>query len=82
MATRSGVRDRCGAFVYIRVGQSAGDYSSPWSRRMKIDIHDIEPEMLERAASGGGVVEISLEGTAKDGTPTCATVRATRRRVV
>jgi len=28
-------------FVYIRIGQSAGDPSSPWSRRMKIDIHDI-----------------------------------------
>ena len=24
-------------FVYIRVGQSAGDLGSPWSRRMKID---------------------------------------------
>jgi hypothetical protein len=69
-------------FVYVRVGQSAGDCSSAWSRRMKIDIHDIEPEMLERAASDGGVVEISLEGTAKDGTPACATVRVTRRRVV
>ena len=69
-------------FIYIRVGQSAGDCSSAWSRRMKIDIHDIEPEMLERATSGGGVVEISLEGTGKDGTPACATVRVTRRRLV
>src|SRR4028119_792840 len=28
-------------FVYIRVGQLAGDCTSFWSRRMKIDIHDI-----------------------------------------
>jgi hypothetical protein len=69
-------------FVYIRVGQSAGDCTSPWSRRMKIDIHDIEPEMLERAASGAGIVEVSVEGTGKDGTPACATVRASKRRIV
>ncbi len=70
-------------FVYIRVGQSAGDCTSPWSRRMKIDIQDIEPEMLEpRAASSGGVIEICVEGTGKDGTPACATVQATKRRLV
>lgn len=68
-------------FVYIRIGQSAGDQSSPWSRRMKIDIHDIEPALLERAASSGGAIEITVNGTAKDGTPACATVRATGRRV-
>jgi hypothetical protein len=69
-------------FVYIRIGQSAGDFSSPWSRRMKIDIHDIGPETLERAASTGGTLEIRVEGTGKDGTPACATVRAIERRVV
>jgi hypothetical protein len=66
-------------FVYIRVGQSAGDWSSPWSRRMKIDIHDIDQRLLDRAAAGEGVLEIAVNGTAKDGTPACATVRATRR---
>jgi hypothetical protein len=62
-------------FVYIRVGQSAGDFASPWSRRMKIDIHDTPPDLLESAAAGGGVLEIRVNGTAKDGTPACATVR-------
>ena len=69
-------------FVYVRVGQSAGDFASPWSRRMKIDIHDIEPDMLERAASDDRVVEIRVDGTGKDGTPACATVRPTRRQPV
>ena len=70
-------------FVYIRVGQSAGDFASPWSRRMKIDVHDTPPELLDRAmADGGGVLEIIVDGTARDGTPACATVRPTRRRVV
>ena len=68
-------------FVYIRVGQSAGQWSSPWSRRMKIDIHDLDQKLLDRAAAGNGVVEITVNGTAKDGTPACATVRATKRRL-
>ena len=65
-------------FVYIRVGQSAGDHASPWSRRMKIDIHDIEPKLLERAASNGGAVEIRVNGTGKDGSPACATVHRSK----
>jgi hypothetical protein len=61
-------------FVYIRIGQSAGDHGSPWSRRMKIDIHDIGPDLLDRAAAGDGVLQITVDGTGKDGTPACATV--------
>lgn len=68
-------------FVYIRIGQSAGDAASPWSRRMKIDIHDIEQALLDRAVAGDGVIEISVNGTGKDGTPACATVRPTARRI-
>ena len=68
-------------FVYIRVGQLAGDPGSPWSRRMKIDIHDIEEDLLDRAAQNGGVIESTIIGTARDGTPACATVRPTARRI-
>lgn len=66
-------------FVYIRIGQLAGDANSPWSRRMKVDIHDTSPELLEQAAKGGKVIEIKVFGTAKDGTPACATVDRTIR---
>lgn len=70
-------------FVYVRIGQSAGDSASPWTRRMKIDIHDLEPGLLERAIAEEGVVEIAVDGTGKDGTPACATVRRrTRARLV
>ena len=69
-------------FVYIRVGQYAGDPRSPWSRRMKIDIHDIAGDLLDRAARSGGIVEIRVNGTAKDGTPSCATVPSVGRRIV
>lgn len=69
-------------FVYIRIGQLAGDASSPWSRRMKIDIHDIGQDLLDRAANEGAVIETTVVGTDKDGTPACATVRPASRRIV
>jgi len=69
-------------FVYIRVGQAAGDPASPWTRRMKIDIHDMPSGLLDAAALGGGRIELVVEGMGKDGTPACATVAVTRRRVV
>ena len=69
-------------FVYVRVGQAAGDPSSPWTRRMKVDIHDIDQTLLDAAASGGRRIEISIIGTGKDGTPACATVRPTTRRLL
>jgi hypothetical protein len=69
-------------FVYIRIGQSAGDFASPWSRRMKVDIHDIEQDLLDRAVAGQGRIELTINGTGKDGTPACATVRPVIRRIV
>ncbi len=69
-------------FVYVRIGQMAGDAASPWSRRMKIDIHDLPQDMLDRALAGEGIVEIVVNGTGKDGTPACATVTVVRRRIV
>jgi hypothetical protein len=68
-------------FVYIRIGQMAGDPFSLWSRRMKIDIHDIGQDLLDRAMNGGGVIETSVNGTGKDGTPACATLRPMGRRI-
>jgi hypothetical protein len=68
-------------FVYIRIGQSAGDPASPWTRRMKIDIHDIGNDMLDQAVKSGGIIETVIIGTGKDGTPACATVRPKARRV-
>jgi len=61
-------------FVYIRIGQSAGDHASCWTRRAKIDIHDIPPALLDKARAGA-VLEVVLPGKGKDGTPACATVR-------
>ena len=61
-------------FVYIAIGTSAGQHASEWSRRAKIDIHDIPVDLLAQAREGK-VLEVMLPGRAKDGGPACATVR-------
>ena len=61
-------------FVYIAIGGQASGSSSLWSRRAKIDIHDLPAEMLDKALAGS-VVEAHLPGRAKDGGPACATLR-------
>lgn len=61
-------------FVYICIGASAGQHGSEWSRRAKIDIHDIPAALLAQARDGV-VLEVVLPGRGKDGTPACATVR-------
>lgn len=61
-------------FVYICIGASAGQHGSEWSRRAKIDIHDIPAALLAQARDGKAL-EVILPGRGKDGTPACATVR-------
>ncbi|MGE0725675.1 MAG: DUF5990 family protein [Alphaproteobacteria bacterium] len=61
-------------FVYIAIGEQAGQRPSPWSRRAKIDIHELPAELLGKALAGA-VLEARLPGKAKDGGPACATVR-------
>ena len=67
-------------FVYVRIGTAAGQMSSPWSRRMKIDIHDTDQQLVDRAI-GGSTLELVVNGTAKDGTPACATIRPVTKRI-
>ncbi len=61
-------------FVYIAVGGQAGDPASPWSRRAKIDVHDISHDLLEQAAPPAAL-ECHLPGRARDDGPSCATIQ-------
>lgn len=61
-------------FIYIGIGAFAGQAGSPWDRRLKIPLRDISWQMVSEAAEKEGV-ETVVPGTAKDGTPTCATVK-------
>jgi len=61
-------------FVYIAIGGQAGDHASPWSRRIKVDIHDLPGALLEKALAGD-ILEARLPGRAKDGGPSCGTLK-------
>jgi len=54
-------------FLYIGIGAFAGQ-SGPWNRRLKIPLSSVTPQMI----GSGGVLEATIPGTAKDGTPSCA----------
>lgn len=60
-------------FVYIAIGQQAGQKDSCWNRRMKIDIHAIPQGLLDKAMKGN-VLEARIPGKGNDDTPACATV--------
>src|SRR5262245_39539637 len=61
-------------FVYIGIGQGAGQKNACWSRRMKIDIHTIPQAQLDKAGKGK-TLEAVVNGTGKDGSPACATIQ-------
>lgn len=67
-------------FVYIAVGKQAGDATSCWDRRMKIDVHTIPQPLLDEATREGRL-EAVIAGTGVDGEPACATVRPSSWRV-
>lgn len=62
-------------FVYIDIGTAAGQLGSPWTRRLKIPFRDLTWDMVNEAKRSQRVLETRVPGTAKDGTPTCATVK-------
>ncbi|MCF8506127.1 MAG: DUF5990 family protein [Caulobacter sp.] len=62
-------------FVYFRIGASAGQHGSPWSRRGKVWFEDLPEDLAREAARTGARLEARFPGTGKDGTPACATVR-------
>jgi hypothetical protein len=60
-------KDAEGAFVYVRIGQSAGQTDTEWNRRAKLYLHDVRPDWE--------TAEIRYAGTFPDGSPTCAKVK-------
>lgn len=60
-------------FVYITIGTSAGQIGSPWQRRAKVPLDAIDRESIEALAPGERLTA-HIAGTARDGSPACATV--------
>jgi hypothetical protein len=63
-------------FVYVNSGTYAGDSGSCWSRRAKVPLNGIRPDLVDAL---GQVSDACLEGkvfgSARDGGPFCAAVR-------
>jgi hypothetical protein len=63
-------------FLYIDIGTYAGQRDTPWSRRLKIPLTGITPDLIRRASSGmNRLLEARVPGTGKDGGPSCASVK-------
>jgi hypothetical protein len=62
-------------FVYVNIGTYAGQTDTPWSRRLKVPLREITWDVVNQATRGKKVLEARVRGTAKDGSPTCATVK-------
>lgn len=65
-----------GRFIYLCSGRSAGQFHSPWNRRLKVPLSGITRELVERASQDrSAVLETRVPGSARDGGPSAATVK-------
>lgn len=66
---------KAGRFLYLDVGQLAGQRDSEWERRIKVPLSGISWDVVEQVAADADLVlEARLPGTGRDGSPSCATV--------
>lgn len=62
-------------FIYLDIGRLAGQIGS-WERRLKIPLTGVTWEIIDQLKTGSNLIlETKVPGTAKDGTPNCATVK-------
>ncbi len=59
-----------GRFVYLDIGKYAGQSGTECARRLKVPLGGITWEMIEK-----GILEVRLQGTGRDGGPTCGTAK-------
>jgi hypothetical protein len=62
-----------GRFVYLCIGQYAGDPASPWARRAKLPLTGLTWPLIE-TLKGGGRLEARIAGRARDDSPACASI--------
>jgi hypothetical protein len=67
---------RDGRFIYLDIGTAAGQIRAAWSRRLKVPLTGITIQLTNELSKDSQLLlEAQIPGTAKDGTPTCATVK-------
>ena len=59
--------------MYLDIGQYAGQAHTEWARRLKVPLGGITWEMIGK--TNPGVVQVRLQGTGRDGGPTCGTAK-------
>ena len=64
-----------GRFVYLDIGRYAGQFNTDCARRLKVPLGSITWDMIKR-----GVVEVHIQGTGRDGGPTCGTAKDVKWR--
>ncbi|MBA2500353.1 MAG: hypothetical protein H0V30_11560 [Chitinophagaceae bacterium] len=63
-------------FIYIDIGTFAGQKDSCWSRRLKIPLTGITPEIIKQSVSDSNMLcEAFVPGSEKGGGPNCGTVK-------
>jgi hypothetical protein len=62
-------------FVYLDIGTYAGQQGTEWSRRLKIPLRGISWKMVEQASGPSRLLEARVQGTGRDGGPTCGTIK-------
>lgn len=62
-------------FIYLDIGTCAGQMDSIWTRRLKIPLRGITPEIIDQLTTTAGILEAKVPGTGKDKGPNCATVK-------
>ena len=60
-------------FVYLCVGEAAGQAGAEWRRRVKVPLADLSWALI-RSVPPGGRLEARIAGRARDGGPACASV--------
>jgi hypothetical protein len=67
---------RDGRFIYLDIGTAAGQIGAAWSRRLKVPLTGITIQLTNELSKDSQLLlQAQIPGTAKDGTPTCATVK-------
>jgi len=60
-------------FVYLCVGQAAGQIGSAWNRRVKVPLGGISADLIETLRDCGRL-EARIASRGRDGSPACASV--------
>ena len=68
-----------GRFIYIDIGTYAGQLDTNWSRRLKIPLAGITSDTVKQLLADSSVIlEARVQGSGKDGGPSCGTVKPFR----